>query len=420
MTNNENKDRDTKQISGSNQYSLEKVRMPIAVYFLAFSIFIICTAELLPMGLLPHIARDFDMDLSHTGLLITVYALGVAIGGPLITAATGHIDRKKLLIGLLILFVGGALLSAITTDFNLLMVGRLLCSFSHGTLVGVSIVVVQRLAPAGKEGRAISYLTVGLTVATVLGVPVGTFIGSSFGWRMSFYVLAIAATICVVGMAWLVPVVRVGKSVGMVKQTREIFRIKPLTALLTTIFSSGGLFAGYTYIAPYLEEISGFSPKAVSPIMLAFGLGSAIGNIVSGKLADKGLMQTLLGSLIAMIITMTSFSFFGHVPILAILFSFLWGLTGFAIVTPLNMLVLRKAGDAADLAASLNISAFNIGSAIGAALGGVAIHTALGLRAAPLSGAVTGLVGILFAFSLIWMDRQSSLKQPINQKSNNT
>ncbi|MGX4585589.1 MFS transporter [Paenibacillus chitinolyticus] len=417
MSTKQPKEGEAAHASGAGIQGPERTRMPLAVYFLAVSIFIICTAELLPMGLLPQIARDFNMNVSSAGLLITVYALGVAIGGPLITAATGRIEKKKLLIGLLLLFVVGSLISAVTTNYYLLMVGRLFCSFSHGTLVGVAIVVVQRLAPPGKEGSAISYLTVGLTVATILGVPVGTFIGNSYGWRMSFYALTIAAAICVIGMAWLVPTIKSGKAVGMAKQTREIFRAKPLVALMTTVFSSGGLFAGYTYIAPYLEEITGFTPTAVSPIMLAFGIGSAIGNIASGKLADKGLMKTLLGSLAAMIITMTAFALLGQVPILAVIFSFLWGLTGFAIVTPLNMLVLRKAGDAADLAASLNISAFNVGSAIGAAVGGVAINTALGLRGAPLSGVAIGLIGVLFAVTLIWMDRKSAWQQKTVSKS---
>jgi len=236
-------------------------RMPAAILILSVSIFVIGTAELLPMGLLVPIAEQYGLSVSTAGLLVTVYALGVAVGGPILTAATGRADRKLLLAGLLALFVAGSLLSAAAPTFTVLLAGRLLSSFAHGTLFGISIVVAGRLAPPGKEGAAISYLGLGLTLSTVLGAPAGTIIGQSFGWRMSFFAVAAAAALCILLLAKFVPAVPRGESAAMGRQARALLRPAPIFALFTTVFGFGGVFAGFTYISPFLLEIAGISEK---------------------------------------------------------------------------------------------------------------------------------------------------------------
>lgn len=239
-------------------------RMPVAILVLAVSIFVIGSAELLPMGLLIPIAEQYGLSVSTAGQLVTIYALGVAVGGPLLTAATGRTDRKMLLVGLLVLFVSGSLLSALAPNFTILLAGRLFSSFSHGTLFGISIVVAGKLAPPGKEGVALSYLGTGLTLSTVLGAPVGTFIGQSFGWRMSFFAVAAAAAVCILLTVRFVPALPRGESAAMGKQTRALGRPALILSLLTTVFGFGGVFAGFTYISPFLQRITGLSEKMVS------------------------------------------------------------------------------------------------------------------------------------------------------------
>jgi Arabinose efflux permease len=384
----------------------EQRRIPAAIWVLSVSIFVIGSAELLPMGLLIPIAQQYGLSVSTAGLLVTVYALGVAVGGPVLTATTGRTDRKMLLIGLLVLFVSGSLLSAIAPNFAVLLAGRLLSSFSHGTLFGISIVVAGKLAPPGKEGVAISYLGTGLTLSTVLGAPLGTFIGQSFGWRMSFLAVAVAAALCILLMVRFVPAFPRGKTVTMGKQARALGRPTLILALLTTVFGFGGVFAGFTYISPFLQQITGLSEKMVSPIMLVFGIGSAVGNWIGGKLADWRLIPTLLGSLSTLVLTMAVFAWTGSEPVWAAILVLIWGISGFAMVPPLNMLVLKKAREAADLASSLNISAFNIGNALGAALGGAVVQTGLALRGAPAAGAVIGVVGLILLLVIKMLDKR--------------
>lgn len=382
-------------VGGLKQEEPAQRRMTVAIFVLAVSIFVIGTAELLPMGLLIPIADQYGLSVSAAGLLVTGYALGVAVGGPVLTAATGRVDRKRLLVSLLLLFVSGSLVSALAPNFPTLLTGRLVSSFSHGALFGISIVAAGRLAPPGKEGTAISYLGAGLTLSPVLGAPAGTYIGQSFGWRMAFLAVAAAAAVCVLLMARFVPPLPRGESAGMGKQARALGRPALILALLTTVFGFGGVFAGFTYISPFLQQMAGFAPEMVSPLLLVFGIGSALGNWLGGGLAGRRLMPTLCGSLILLVLTMAVFAWVGSAPFWAVILVFLWGVSGFAIVTPLNMLVLKYAGEAADLASSLNISAFNIGNALGAALGGAAIHTGFALRGAPAAGAGISAVGLV-------------------------
>jgi DHA1 family inner membrane transport protein len=248
-----------------------------------------------------------------------------------------------------------------------------------------------------------------LTLSTVLGAPVGTFIGQSFGWRMSFFAVAAAAALCILLMARFVPAFPRGETVAMGKQTRALGRPALILSLLTTVFGFGGVFAGFTYISPFLQQITGLSEKTVSPIMLVFGIGSAVGNWIGGKLADWRLMPTPFGWLSALVMTMAMFSWAGSEPVWAAILVLIWGISGFAMVTPLNMLVLKKAGEAADLASSLNISAFNIGNALGAALGGAVVQTGYALRGAPAAGAVISVVGLTLMLVIMMLDRRPTV-----------
>lgn len=308
---------------------------------------------------------------------------------------------------MLLLFVLGSLVSALAPNFSILLAGRLFSSISHGTLFGISVVIAGKLAPPGKKGVALSFLATGLTLSTVLGAPVGTYIGQLFGWRMAFIAVAAAAAACVFLTARFVPVFPRGEAAGIGKQLYALGRPALILALLTTVFGFGGVFAGFTYISPFLQQMTGLPAEMVSPILLVFGIGSAVGNLLGGKLADYRLMPTLGGFLFLLALTMAAFAWVGSDPVWAVTLVFLWGISGFAIVTPLNMLVLKKAGEAADLASSLNISAFNIGNALGAAVGGAAVQTGFALRGAPAAGAGITAVGSLLLWIIMWLDKSA-------------
>lgn len=387
-----------------------RLRIPAAILVLSVSIFVIGSAELLPMGLLMPIADEYGLSVSTAGLLVTVYALGVAAGGPILTAATGRADRKRLLAGLLLLFMAGSLISAAASHFAVLLAGRLVSSLAHGTLFGISIVVAGQLAPPGREGAAISYLGMRLTLSTVLGAPAGTVVGHSFGWRMSFVAVAAAAAACLLLLAKVMPAVPRPESAAMGRQARALGRPALILALLTTVFGFGGVFAGYTYISPFLLQITGLSERSVSVMLLVFGIGAAIGNWIGGRLADRHLMLTLYGALALLALTMAVFPLLGGEPVPAAVLVLIWGMAGFALVPPLNMLVLQKAGEAADLASSLNISAFNVGNALGAALGGAAIQSGLALRGAPAAGALIGVIGLATLSAAAAADRRRRMR----------
>lgn len=375
--------------------------MPIALWALTISAFAIGTTEFVIMGLLPDVAINLGVSLSSAGLLVTGYALGVFVGAPLLTATTGRWPRKTLLLALMVVFVLGNLACAIAPDYTTLMIGRVVASFAHGAFFGVGSVVATSLVAKEKQASAIALMFTGLTVANVLGVPFGTWLGQHYGWRSTFWAVTVIGVIALVATALLVPRSQGGTQADFGKEVRVLLRPQVLLGLLMTVLGFGGVFAAFTYITPILTDISGFAPAAVSPILLLFGIGLVIGNLAGGKLADRRLMATLVGSLVLLALVLVLFGLTNAHRSAALIGVGLLGMAAFATVPPLQMRVLQKATGAPNLASSANIAAFNLGNAAGAWLGGVTIDHGPGLHAVPYVAALLPLAGIVVAL-LSW------------------
>ncbi|MDN7490059.1 MFS transporter [Burkholderia sp. AU45274] len=377
--------------------------MPIPLLALAISAFAIGTTEFIIMGLLPEVARDLAVSLPSAGLLVTGYALGVAAGAPLLAVLTSRMPRKAALQWLMAIFIIGNVLCATASGYAMLMVARVVTSFAHGSFFGIGAVVAASLVPADKRASAIALMFTGLTLSNVLGVPFGTFVGQLLGWRASFWIVAALGVLSLGGVAALVPNRHDSGPVGLGQEVRVLKEPQVWLALLMTVLGFGGVFVVFTYIAPILQSVSGYSPRAVALILVLFGAGLTIGNTLGGKLADRALMPSLIAILVALMAVMVVFARTSHHPVAAAVTVFVWGIAAFATVPPLQAHVVEKAASAPHLASTLNIGAFNVGNALGAWLGGLALEHGLALDALPwVAVAVTfaALVVTWFAMRL--------------------
>lgn len=364
--------------------------MPLPLFALALSAFAIGTTEFVIMGLLPDVARELAVSIPRAGLLVSGYALGVAVGAPILAVLTSRLPSKAALQWLMGVFVVGNALCAMAPDYRMLMIARVVTSFAHGSFFGIGAVVAASLVPREKQASAIALMFTGLTLANVLGVPFGTFIGQNFGWRTSFWIVAGLGVLSFAGIAALVPKGKGTGAAGLAREVRVLKEPQVWLALAMTVLGFGGVFVVFTYIAPILESVTGFSPRAVTLVLVVFGAGLTLGNAVGGKLADRALMPSLMGILIVLALVMAAFARTSHTPVLAVLTVFVWGVAAFATVPPLQMRVVEKARHAPHLASTLNIGAFNVGNAGGAWLGGLALSHGFALDALPwVAAAVT-------------------------------
>ena len=357
--------------------------MPLALYALTAGAFGIGVTEFVIMGLLLDMSADLHVTLQAAGLLISGYALGVVVGAPVLTVFTRQWPRKTVLLALMAIFTLGNAACALAPDYGLLMAARVVTAFAHGSFFGVGSVVATGLVASDKRASAIATMFTGLTLANVLGVPVGTWLGQAFGWRSTFWAVAAVGLLALAVIQWLVPRDESApEKMDWRADVAAMGRRSVLLGLLTTVLGYGGVFAVFTYIAPLLTEITGFDKSAVPPILLVFGGGLVAGNLLGGKLADRRLEATVLGSLVALAVVLGGMGFALHSHVLAVVFTGLLGVAAFATVAPLQMWVLSKAdGAGATLASSFNIAAFNLGNALGAWVGGVVIAREAGLAA---------------------------------------
>jgi len=383
--------------------------MPIALWALAIAAFAIGTTEFVIMGLLPEVAANLGITLSSAGLLVTGYALGVFVGAPLVTATTAKLPRKTLLIGLMVLFVIGNLGCALAPGYTFLMIARVIASFAHGAFFGVGSVVATGLVAKEKQASAIALMFTGLTVANVLGVPFGTWLGQAYGWRSTFWAVSVVGVVALLAIAYLVPRSNQQQEADFRGELRVLARPQVLLGLLMTVLGFGGVFAAFTYIAPILTDITGFPASAVSPILLLFGVGLVAGNLLGGKFADRYLMPTLVTSLVLLAGVLVLFSFTSHDKLAAVITIGLLGAAAFATVPPLQMRVLQKATDAPNLASSANIAAFNLGNALGAWLGGVTIDHGPGLHAVAMAAAAITASGLVVTLISWRLDRHDNI-----------
>lgn len=382
--------------------------MPIAVYALTAGAFGIGTTEFVIMGLLLQVAADLQVSVAMTGLLISGYALGVFVGAPVLTLATRKLPRKQVLILLMAIFTLGNIACALAPSYGLLMAARIVTSLAHGTFFGVGSVVATSLVPEDKKASAIAVMFTGLTIATLLGVPAGAWLGLHFGWRATFWTIAGIGVVAMLVLARLVPADKGKVEVAPLRQ--EIATLadpQVLLGLAMTVLGFGGVFAVFTYIQPILVEITGFSQEAVSPILLLFGLGLIVGNMLGGKLADRNLPAALLATTASLAIVLFAMTATLRSPVAVTIFVGLIGAAAFATVAPLQMRVLDKAGPAGrNLASSLNIAAFNLGNAFGAWLGGITIEHGPGLAAVTWVAALVPLASLVLAVISLRLDKR--------------
>lgn len=388
-------------------------RTPVALYALTAGAFGIGTTEFVIMGLLLQVAADLHVTLAAAGLLITGYALGVFVGAPLLTAATSRLPRKTALVALMLIFTVGNLVSALAPNYTVLMIARVITSLAHGTFFGVGAVVATGLVAQDRKASAISIMFTGLTVATLLGVPAGAWLGHAYGWRAAFWAVTAIGVVATTIIALLVPADRGDAApIHFFEELRGIANTQVLLGLLMTVLGFAGVFTVFTYIQAILTSVTGFAESAVSPILLVFGGGLVIGNLLGGRFADRRLTPTLIGSLAILAVVLGAMTFALHSKPAMIVFTGLLGIAAFATVAPLQLRVLQKAaGGGQSLASSFNIAAFNLGNAIGAWLGGVVITHGPGMTAVTWVAALVTVSGLAVALVSVRLDGRQ--RQPI-------
>ena len=382
--------------------------MPLALLALAISAFAIGTTEFVIAGLLPEVAATFATSIPTAGLLISGYALGVAIGAPIVTAAATRVPRKGVLLALMVLFVIGNVMSAIAPSYAWMMAGRVVASLTHGAFFGIGSVVAADLVAPNRRASAVAMMFTGLTLANVLGVPLGTLLGQSFGWRSTFWVVAGLGVVSFVGLWALVPRQPLAADASLRSELATFRRPQVWLALAMTVMGFGGVFASFTFVAPMMTQVAGFAPAALTPLLVLFGLGLVAGNLVGGKLADRALMPTLYGSLALLALTLGAFTFTAHSQWGAGVTLFVLGLVGFATVPPLQSRVMQQAQGAPTLASAGNIGAFNLGNALGAWFAGMAINAGFGYTSPNWVGAALAAGGLAVALASGLLERRAA------------
>ncbi|MEJ6519977.1 MFS transporter [Shewanella bicestrii] len=374
--------------------------MPLALLALTLSAFAIGTTEFVIVGLIPTMAQDLQVSLPSAGLLVSLYALGVAVGAPVLTALTGHWNRKHVLLAVMTLFVAGNVLAWQAPSYETLIAARVITGLAHGVFFSIGSTIATGLVPKEKAASAIAIMFTGLTVALVTGVPLGTYIGQSFGWQSTFLAVALLGLIALIGSAFLVPNnLKQTRAASLLTQAKVLTEPRLLLVFAITAIGYGGTFVAFTFLAPILQQISGFDASAIGIIMLVYGVSVAIGNIWGGKMADNmGPIKALSYIFTGLAAVLFIFHFTALNPITAVLTILVWGAFAFGNVPGLQVYVVKLAETyaptAVDVASGLNIAAFNIGIALGAWGGGLIVEQ-MGLMQTPLIGALVVIAALL-------------------------
>jgi MFS transporter, DHA1 family, inner membrane transport protein len=382
----------------------------LSLLALAISAFGIGTTEFVPVGLLSTIADDLNISITLAGLLISGYAMGVAFGAPILTALTNKMSRKTLLMALMVIFIVGNSIAAVSTSFALLLVARIITAFSHGVFFSIGSTIAADLVPEHKRASAIAFMFTGLTVATVTGVPLGTFIGQMFGWRATFWGVALLGVVGIISSAILIPKNIKDAPPSKFSDQLKVLKNGPLLlAFAITALGYGGTFVAFTYLTPILQDITGFSPSAVSIILLVYGIAVAIGNTIGGKAADKNPLKALSWMFIIQAIILVVLTFTAPFKIVGVITIFFLGIFAFMNVPGLQVLVVKLAERyvpaAVNVASALNIAAFNVGIAIGAFVGGIIVDT-IGLIHTPWIGGVMVLGAVFLTMWSMAIEKQ--------------
>ncbi|AYO80904.1 MFS transporter [Methylobacterium brachiatum] len=367
---------------------------PLPILALAVASFGIGTTEFVIMGLLPEVAQSFGVTIPQAGYLVSGYAMGVVVGAPIVAIATARLPRKTALLALMAVFLIGNIGCALAPTYGLLMVARVVTAFAHGAFFGIGAVVARDLVPREKRTQAVSLMFAGLTLANVLGVPLGTAMGQVAGWRSTFWAVVAIGVAAGLAIQTFVPSGLPGTRGGLVKEFRALGRWPVLRPMLISTLSSVSFFTVFTYITPFLTGVTGFSPQGVTGVLFAAGIGLTVGNLAGGHFADRGLMATIIGGFIGIVAVLLVLAGVAHhaIPTVAVLV--LWAGLAFALVSPLQIWVVEAASDAPNLASTLNQGAFNLGNATGAWLGGTALTLGAGYGQLPLIAAAVSILGL--------------------------
>lgn len=370
--------------------------------------------EFVVMGLLPDIASDLKVSIPVAGYLISAYALGVVIGAPLLVIIGRNYPPKKMLLILAAMLALFNALSIIAPTYEFLFASRLLSGLPHGAFFGVGAVVASRLADKGKEAQAISIMFAGLTIANLAGVPIGTYIGHHFSWRYTFIIIAVIGLLTFISLYFWMPNLEAKAKETMKSQLQFFKKSEAWLIILITSFGFGGLFCWISYIAPLLTDISKFSAETVPYILILAGLGMVVGNVVGGKLADRfSPAKTIVLLLLIMALDLTLVYLFSYNQYLSLAFVFLTGAISFAVVAPIQMLMIQTATGAEMIASAAIQAAFNIGNALGAFLGGLPLVAGFSYASPNLVGVLMSLLGVTITLFFI-KQRKNRLKlQPI-------
>lgn len=370
-----------------------KINIPLLA--LALGAFGIGLTEFSPMGMLPIIANDLAVSIPTAGLLISAYAFGVLIGAPVMTLLFANMSRRNLLLLSMGIFTLGNLISAMADSYNVLLLGRIITSFNHGAFFGVGAVVAMSIVPAEKRASAVAAMFSGLTIATIGGVPLAAYIGEVIGWRPAFFAMAVIGLVTMFALRMSLPPLVNEQKADVRNELRVLSKGPVLAALLLTVVSASAMFTVFTYIVPILQDETQASTVFVTSMLVLYGVGLALGNYLGGRFADRSLDLTLISSLVAVIVLLGIFAVAVSSKMIVAPLIFLWGIASFALVPPLQSLVVQEAKEAPNLASAMNIGAFNLGNALGALLGAGMINTGFGLASVPLAGAGTAMLGLI-------------------------
>lgn len=363
--------------------------------------------EFVMMGILPDVAKDLSITIPQAGHLISAYALGVVIGAPLLIMIGGNIPPKRLLIGLMILFTIFNGFSAFAPNYSTLFIARLLAGLPHGAFFGVGSVVASRIVEKGKEAQAISIMFGGLTVANIIGVPIGTYIGHHYSWRYTFVIIVLVGILTILSLRSWLPAFPAEKDRNLKKELGFFKRKEAWLIILLISIGTGGLFAWYSYIAPLMTEVAGFSASSLTYILILAGVGMLIGNIIGGKLADRiSPVKAAFVLLMCMAGTLVLVFFVSSSPILALVMTFVTGIVAFSLGAPIQMLMINTAKGSEMLAASVSQASFNVGNALGAFLGGLPLVAGFSYSSPQLVGAGMAGIGAVFAYVLLVRKRK--------------
>ncbi|MCJ0896722.1 MFS transporter [Rhodococcus sp. ARC_M13] len=392
--------------------------MPLGLIALAMGGFGIGLTEFVIMGLLPEVSADFEVTESVAGYLISGYALSVAIGAILLTAAVTRFERKKVLLSLMVLFIIGNLMSTLAPSYEVMMGGRIVAALCHGAFFGIGSVVAADMVAPNKRAGAIAMMFAGLTIANVLGVPFGTLLGQQLGWRSTFWAITVIGVIALIGIAALVPTTPASTTGGGLRGELGAFRNKQVwLSIVITILGYGGMFGAFTYIAFTLTEVTGFATSSVPWLLILFGSGLFVGNFLGARAADRSLTKSLVWILAILTVVLIVFAATAESKVMTVISLFFMGAFGFATVPGLQMRIMNYASAAPTMASGANIAAFNVGNALGAWLGGITIAAGLGFTSPIWMGAAVTVAGLLVLIVAAKIDRPAASEQSTSSTS---